>query len=209
MESKRRDNPLFAAKGLGQLLSMMLVDGASNAELEVFARSIMAALLADEIPLAGLVMSQCISKPLHEYKGAQAHVNVARALIAAGHPVATGDRVKMIFLCADKGSGRSEKAYPAKLFDPLKHAIDFGFYTRYISGPFDRALEFSLSKETRASLWDLTTYDCHVPSRTSGNYGPMARYLTLAPRVYEVRKRTSLTAKLPDTTRPLKQVKWA
>ncbi len=62
LESKRRDNPLFAARRLERLLNMMLVDGAEDATLVAFADETMRMLLNNQVPLKGLIMSQGISK---------------------------------------------------------------------------------------------------------------------------------------------------
>lgn len=205
LESKRRDNPLFAANRFKTLLEMMLVHGASEGELLAFAEETMRMILNNEVPLKGLVMSQGISKPLHEYAGAQAHVNVARLLIAAGYPVVPGDRVDMVFLHCHE-TGRAEKAFPAKLFNPAVHVLDFAFYARYITGPFERALQYILSDEARARLWSVDGYERLVPSRTSGRFGPLARVFDLGTRVYEVKR--SRTAAQPATERALKQTRF-
>ncbi len=132
---------------------------------------------------------------------------MARQLIAAGYPVVPGDRVEMLFLVSED-DGRADKAFPARLYDPTRHAIDFAFYARYITGPFERALQYTIRDEAlRKRLWNVDAYERLVPSATSGRFGPMASVLNLAPQVYQ-RRRPSVMAR-PDVARPLKQTRFA
>lgn len=206
MESNRRDNPLFSAKALSGLLNKMLMDGAEKAELVDYSRRVMDWVLNNRVPLEDLVMSQNISKPLHLYVDAKgrpaklAHVVTARALIERGFPVLPGDRVEMLFVC--EPGGRSEKALAYKLYNEEVSAVnrrsaltraqplDFGYYANAVVGPFTRALKSVLSPAELNALWNLNSYDRLVPSTTSGNRGPLKRYITLSDRVYTLRKAT-------------------
>jgi DNA polymerase elongation subunit (family B) len=187
MESVRRDNPRFIGAKLREMLESMLVDGASADELVAFARGVKQQLYNHEIPLKQLVTSENISKPLHEYKAKGANVNVARILEAAGRPVALGERVEIVYLA--KEGKTTEKAFPYKLFDPTKHALDLGYYAERMRESFSRALAGVLNDEQMKALWDDASYDRYIPSRTSGRRGALARHLAVSDSVYaRVRK---------------------
>ena len=115
LESKRRDNPLFARDAVETVLDMMLVQGSTNEELIAYARAQNELLLTNQIPKERLVMSKNISKPLARYKNKKEHhVVVARAMIRAGIPVVPGDRVELIYVCAH-GKDASDKVMSFQL----------------------------------------------------------------------------------------------
>jgi DNA polymerase delta subunit 1 len=134
---------------------------------------------------AQLVKSQNISQPIEKYKGRQAHVEVARQLIAAGFVVEPGDRVEYVYVHAESKK-KADKACAAKLLG--ERHIDLDEYVKALRDPILRCLEFVLSKEKLRSLFNPENYERNEPSGRGGAIvayltgGPTEKFTTITPR---------------------------
>jgi DNA polymerase elongation subunit (family B) len=173
LETVRRDTPLYASDSLEELLHVMLI-GTENKteeqlqnELVAVARSKIQALLANKVDLEQLIISKEIKKPFDEYKAATAHIEVAKKVNATGKfaPLGPGDRVEMYYIAVP---GRDVKvldqAISSKMYDPVKDALDFELYSRYLLKPFARALTLVLEPDQLANVMDLNSYMIAKPN---------------------------------------------
>ena len=103
----------------------------------------------------------------------------------------------------------SEHAYSYELYKRAPKPLDFGFYTRYLQGPFTRVLEHVVSPKSLREAWKLRNYPELVAS-ASAMGAPLLRYgFTIAnPQTYN--RRAPMPPKATDEAdldAPVKKLK--
>ncbi|EAY14750.1 polymerase zeta subunit, putative [Trichomonas vaginalis G3] len=140
IEAVRRDNCRLV-QGLVQKVLTLLLVKEDPGSAKVFVKKIVSDLVSDHIDLSFLVISKGLSKKADQYKGKQAHVELADRMMKRdpGSAPRMGDRIP--FVMCDVGNGA--KGYE-KSEDPiwaLEHSIpiDTKYYLEnQLSGPLNR-----------------------------------------------------------------------
>ena len=171
IETVRRDWCTLTSEVLANVLNILLREESAKEKVFDYVKGVLAKLEKNQIPIEKLSITKSITKPIHEYKGIQPHIELIKKLKRRGVPVpGVGDRISYVIVAGPQLiSRRAEDPTYVKKHN-LK--IDSRYYIEnQLLPPLERVFEvIGVSKAQLIGLGRQTLLNGKFSKKELSNY---------------------------------------
>lgn len=152
----KKNNYPYCGESIIHFIELVLKHKATEDELVDYLQGRYRELVAGRVPKAELLEGRKLSKPIEYYPGSDAHVVAARRLIAAGHGVHSGDRIKY-FYCNISCTKVGYAAIPEILLG--HYQLDIGKYAEIFKDKLSDIAQFNIPSYKLQRIFDIAQYE--------------------------------------------------